>query len=95
MVDISKFKLPEIFNDAQGKSQAILLCGTLFCFIGAGGVFIAGTTILLMVVLKFEKDPNVLGFFQMLVMQSLALCTLGAAMLGVDRSVKDKKAESI
>ncbi len=43
-VNIGKFSFPELFNDSQGKTQAILVCGFCGFFSGLLGVGMCWTT---------------------------------------------------
>lgn len=93
-IDIQKFHLPELFNDSQGKTSPTLTAGFLACIVALGGILVSGNAVLVMVVLKIERDVQTIGFLQMLLMQCIALFTLGASMLGIHRLSKDKKVEN-
>lgn len=89
-LNIDKFQLPQLFNDSKGRTSPTLTAGFLGCMVALGGIIVPGNLIVAMVVFKFEKDPNVINFLQMIVMQSIGLFTLGGTMLGVHRLSKDK-----
>jgi hypothetical protein len=61
--DISKFTFPEMFNDSQGKTQGVLVCGIVGFFIFAFGVMMCITIPAIMVLLHIEKDPVIIAFF--------------------------------
>ncbi len=92
-LDIQKFKFPEIFNDSKGKTSPTLTAGFVACMVALGGIVSSGNAVLFMVAFKIERDPNTLGFLQMLLMQCIVLFGLGASMLGVHRLSKDKPIE--
>lgn len=89
-LDINRFQWKQVFNNSQGKSDAILLGGTLTVFVGLGGFSSSGLCILIMVIFHLEKDMNVINFLSNLLLQSLGLVGVGFTALGVDR-VKDDK----
>ncbi len=90
-LNIDKFQLPQLFNDSKGRTSPTLTAGFIACMVSLGGFLMSGNLIIVMVVFKFEKDPNVINFLQMIVMQSIGLFTLGGTMLGVHRLSKDKE----
>ena len=90
-LDISKFKLPEVFNDSNGKTDPSLVAGFLGCITALLGFILAGSCIVIMLVMKIEKDVNVINFLQGITNQCIALFTLGGGMLGIHRLSKDKK----
>jgi hypothetical protein len=92
-LDIKKIHLPELFNDSQGKTSPTLTAGFLACVVALGGIVVSGNTVLAMVVFKIERDPQTLNFLQNLLMQCIALFTLGGSMLGIHRLSKDKIVE--
>lgn len=93
-LDIQKFKLPEIFNDSKGKTSPTLTAGFIACMVALGGIVTSGNVVLAMVAFNIERDPTTIGFLQMLLMQCIALFTLGASMLGIHRLSKDKPVET-
>jgi hypothetical protein len=88
--DMSKFHFPEIFNDSKGKTSPSLVCGVFTCVTALCGIICAGNTIVLMVVFKYEKDPNVIMFLQTLVLQCVVVLGIGVSLLGINRLSKDK-----
>jgi len=91
MININEFNWKQLFNDSKGKTSAVLLSGFLGCVISLGGFLASGNLIIVMVLFKLDKDTNIIGFLNTLVIQSLALFTLSASMLGVHRLSKDKE----
>jgi hypothetical protein len=89
-LDINKFQWKQVFNNSKGKSDAILLGGTLTVFVGLGGFASSGLCILIMVIFHLEKDMNVINFLSNLLLQSLGLVGVGFTALGVDRVKADK-----
>ncbi len=88
---INKFQWPEMFNDSQGKTCAILVIGFIGALIGGLGVLVAANTVLILCVLHKEGiDPNVISFLSMMVIQCIGLYALGMGALGADRISKDK-----
>jgi hypothetical protein len=90
-LNIDKFSVRQLFNDSKGKTSPTLTAGFVACMVALGGFLAAGNLIIVMVIFKFEKDPNVINFLNMIVMQSIGLFTLGGTMLGVHRLSKDKQ----
>jgi hypothetical protein len=89
-LDIQKFKLPELFNDSNGKTSPTLTAGFIACMVSLGGIMTSGNIVLIMVLFKIERDPQTIGFLQNLLMQMIALFGLGGSMLGIHRLSKDK-----
>lgn len=89
-LDIQKFKLTELFNDSKGKTSPTLTIGFIACLVALGGIITSGNAVLFMLVFKIERDTNTIGFLQTLLMQCIALFTLGASMLSIHRLSKDK-----
>jgi len=92
-VDIHQFRWVEMVNDSEGRTSPTKFIGVLSCLVSLFTFALAGISVL--VVLWFTSKSSIdysaiLGAFQNLMMQSVALFTLGGAMLGINRLTKDR-----
>lgn len=93
MIGIDKFNWAQMANNSKGKTSGSLFCGVVILLTSALTFFMAAFTMGLMLVFKFEKDVNVINFFNALLMQSIAFAFVGGSLLGVHRLSKDKPVE--
>jgi hypothetical protein len=93
MNGIDKFNWPQMFNNSKGKTSASLFCGSVILLTSAITFLLSAAVMGLMLVFKYEKDINVIGFFNSLLMQSIAFAAVGGSLLGIHRLSSDKPVE--
>jgi hypothetical protein len=93
-MNIDKFNWAQMFNNSKGKTSGSLFCGVIILLDAALTFFMAAFTMAIMLVFKLENDPNIIGFFNMLLMQSIAFAAIGTSLLGIHRLSKDKPVEA-
>ena len=92
-IDISKFKLPELFNDSNGKTDASLVAGFMGCCVAMFGIVLSGTIGLIVVnssLLATETTP-IIEFCKELVRECNQLFIFAAGILVAHRLTKSKE----
>lgn len=87
---INKFNFGQLFNDSNGKTDPSRFAGVIIVVVACGGFMSAGIAMIIMLVFKLESKPEIISFFEMLVLQSIAFGTIGAGLLGLHRFTKDE-----
>ena len=62
--DFKKFSFPEMFNDNNGKTQAVLVCGVAGFFAGLTGLLVCSIAPMFIPSLKLEKAPEIIALFK-------------------------------
>lgn len=75
-LDISKFDIRQMYNNSKGKTSLALVCGHQLICCGCS----------LAIAAIFEETH-----VSDLLLNAVALCTLGATLLGIRRFTKDKE----
>ncbi len=91
MPNIKEFKIVEIFNDSQGQTSPSLVVGVCSAFVALGAFGSSGLIIQIMILFRIEQNSEIIGFFGMLVNQSIVLFGMAVALIGVHRVTKDKE----
>jgi hypothetical protein len=84
-VDIHKVSLSEMINDSKGRSSPSKFLGLLGGIISILVFLLCGISILT----KYQDGTNI----QSIAMQSVAMLTVCATLLGIRRFTKDKEIE--
>jgi hypothetical protein len=92
-MNIAKFSWAEMCNNSKGKTSGSLFAGLVILLTSSFTFLWASLSVGGMLIFKFEKDINVINFFTMLVMQSIAFAAVGGSLLGIHRLSKDKPVE--
>jgi hypothetical protein len=82
-VNIHKVSLSEMINDSKGRSSPGKFLGLLGGMVSILVFLLCGISILT----KYEAGPNI----QSIAMQSVAMLTVCATLLGIRRFTKDKE----
>ncbi len=88
-----EFKIVELFNNSQGKTSPSLVVGVCSAFMALGAFGSSGLIIQIMILFRIEQSSEIIGFFGMLVNQSIVLFGMGITLIGVHRMTKDKAIE--
>ena len=94
MIDIQKFSWPEMVNDSKGVTSPTKFIGVLASMVAIFCFFICAlsTIVILWFTSKSATDYGpVLAAFQSIIMQSLAMLTIGTALIATNRLSKDKE----
>jgi hypothetical protein len=62
--NLKKFNFPEMFNDNNGKTQAVLVCGVAGFFAGLTGLLVCAIAPMFIPSLKLEKAPEIIALFK-------------------------------
>lgn len=62
--DFKRFSFPEMFNDNNGKTQAVLVCGVAGFFAGLTGLLVCAVAPVFIPSLKLEKAPEIIALFK-------------------------------
>jgi len=84
--DIHKISLSEMLNDSKGRTSPSKLLGLFGGIVSILVFALCGISILT----KYQDGPNV----QSMAMQSVAMLTVCATLLGIRRFTKDKELEN-
>lgn len=86
MPDITKFTFPELFNDSKGRTSPGKVVGFIACIVA---ILVFGIASLEAVFTRNINDQTNI-ILTTITMQSVALYTAGATLLGIRRFTKDK-----
>lgn len=89
-MNIARFSWAEMCNNSKGKTSGSLFAGLVILLASTFTFVWSSIAVGLMLLLKLDKDLNVINFFTMLIMQSIAYAGVGATLLGIHRLSKDK-----
>ena len=84
--DITKFTFPELFNDSKGRTSPGKVVGFIACIVA---ILVFGIASLEAVFTRNINDQTNI-ILTTITMQSVALYTAGATLLGIRRFTKDK-----
>jgi Co/Zn/Cd efflux system component len=85
--NLNTFNWQQLFNDSKGKTSPSLVLGFFGGVVAIVVFLLCGISILT----KYQDGANV----QTMAMQSVAMLTVCAALLGIRRFTKDKEIETI
>ena len=94
-INIHEFKWVELVNDSKGRTSPTKFIGVIGCLTALSCFGLSGGSLIavLWFTNKSQTDfSQVLGAFQNLMMNSVALFTLSSAMLGINRLSSDRTA---
>jgi len=95
--NIHEFKLLEMWNDRYGRTSPTKFCGWWACMVSIFCFLVSGISIMVIISISSRKEVDftqVLGTLQNMMMNSVALLSLGSALLAVQRLSKDNKIQS-
>lgn len=89
-LDIHKFSWAELFNDSKGRTSPGRVVGFVGCMVA---VLVFGISSLQAIFTKVTTDQTNM-ILTTITMQSVALFTISATLLGIRRFTKDKDVDS-